>query len=48
MLRGGSWSDCGDVLRVSFRSASTHGRSPNVGFRLVRVPVEGSSPLSPR
>jgi sulfatase modifying factor 1 len=47
VLRGGSWSDCGDVLRVSFRSASTHGRSPNVGFRLVRVPTEAPSPQSP-
>lgn len=37
VLRGGSWADCGDVLRVSFRSASVHGGSPNVGFRLVRV-----------
>jgi formylglycine-generating enzyme required for sulfatase activity len=39
VLRGGSWADCGDVLRVSFRSASTHGGSPNVGFRLVRMPA---------
>ncbi|WP_224242200.1 formylglycine-generating enzyme family protein [Hyalangium gracile] len=38
VLRGGSWADCGDALRVSFRSASTHGSTPNVGFRLVRVP----------
>jgi formylglycine-generating enzyme required for sulfatase activity len=38
VLRGGSWADCGDVLRVSFRSAGTNGNSPNVGFRLVRVP----------
>ncbi len=38
VLRGGSWADCGEVLRVSFRSASVHGGSPNVGFRLVRVP----------
>lgn len=37
VLRGGSWADCGDVLRVSFRSASPHGGTPNVGFRLVRV-----------
>lgn len=41
VLRGGSWADCADVLRVSFRSAGTRGSSPNVGFRLVRVPVTG-------
>jgi formylglycine-generating enzyme required for sulfatase activity len=39
VLRGGSWADTAEVLRVSFRSASTHGRSPNVGFRLVRMPA---------
>lgn len=39
VLRGGSWADCAEALRVSFRSASEYGTSPNVGFRLVRVPV---------
>jgi sulfatase modifying factor 1 len=42
VLRGGSWADCADVLRTSFRSASSHGNSPNIGFRLVRV-ARGSS-----
>lgn len=37
VLRGGSWADCADALRVSFRSSSSHGGSPNIGFRLVRV-----------
>lgn len=39
VLRGGSWADCGDALRVSFRSANVHGATPNIGFRLVRVPA---------
>lgn len=39
VLRGGSWADCADVLRVSFRSAGSNGSSPNVGFRLVRMPM---------
>lgn len=38
VLRGGSWADCADVLRTSFRSSSSSGASPNIGFRLVRVP----------
>ena len=38
VLRGGSWADCADALRTSFRSSSSHGASPNIGFRLVRVP----------
>lgn len=38
VLRGGSWADCADALRTSFRSSASHGISPNVGFRLVRVP----------
>ena len=38
VLRGGSWADCADALRVSFRSASDTGATPNIGFRLVRVP----------
>lgn len=42
VLRGGSWADCADVLRVSFRFASLHGRAPNIGFRLVRE--RGGSP----
>jgi formylglycine-generating enzyme len=37
VLRGGSWADCAEALRTSFRSSSTHGTSPNVGFRLVRA-----------
>ncbi len=39
VLRGGSWADCADALRVSFRSANSHGSTPNIGFRLVRVPA---------
>lgn len=42
VLRGGSWSDCADVLRVSFRSADRYGGSPNVGFRLVRYAGKGA------
>ncbi len=38
VLRGGSWADCADALRTSFRSSSRHGSSPNIGFRLVRLP----------
>jgi sulfatase modifying factor 1 len=43
VLRGGSWSDCADAVRVSFRmSRSTKppwsGMTPNIGFRLCRVP----------
>ena len=41
VLRGGSWADCADALRVSFRSSSAYGSSPNIGFRLVRVPKRG-------
>lgn len=36
VLRGGSWTDCPEALRVSFRSSSSHGSSPNIGFRLIR------------
>ncbi|GHG99525.1 SUMF1/EgtB/PvdO family nonheme iron enzyme [Comamonas sp. JC664] len=39
VLRGGSWADCAEALRVSFRSASVSGMSPTIGFRLVRMPV---------
>ena len=39
VLRGGCWCDCAEALRVSFRSSSDRGTSPNVGFRLVRVSV---------
>lgn len=38
VIRGGSWADCADALRTSFRSSARHGSSPNIGFRLVRVP----------
>jgi formylglycine-generating enzyme required for sulfatase activity len=37
VLRGGSWADCADALGASFRSSSSHGTSPNIGFRLVRA-----------
>jgi sulfatase modifying factor 1 len=40
VLRGGSWADCGEVLRVSFRSSArpTFGFGvATVGFRLCRV-----------
>ncbi|MCB9752371.1 MAG: SUMF1/EgtB/PvdO family nonheme iron enzyme [Myxococcales bacterium] len=40
VIRGGSWADCEDVLRVSFRASSTGGSTPNIGFRLVRVPAD--------
>lgn len=45
VLRGGSWADCADAVRVSFRMALPTSRggggwgkhmSPSVGFRLVR------------
>ena len=39
VLRGGSWADCAEALRVSFRSASESGQSPTIGFRLVRMPA---------
>ena len=45
VLRGGSWADCADAIRTSFRSSAGRGRSPNIGFRLVRIPkksVDGS------
>lgn len=38
VLRGGSWADCADVLRTSFRASSQHDVSPTIGFRLVRLP----------
>ncbi len=44
VLRGGSWADCADALRTSFRSSSSHGTSPNIGFRLVRVPKDRRPP----
>lgn len=37
VLRGGSWSDCGDSIRVSFRTSRLHHSSPNIGFRLCRI-----------
>ncbi len=38
VLRGGSWADCAEALRTSFRSCSRHGGSPNIGLRLARLP----------
>ncbi|MFP2957500.1 formylglycine-generating enzyme family protein [Myxococcus sp. 1LA] len=38
VLRGGSWADCADALRASFRSASDTGAAPTISFRLVRIP----------
>jgi sulfatase modifying factor 1 len=38
VFRGGSWADCADAIRTSFRSSAGHSGSPNIGFRLVRVP----------
>jgi formylglycine-generating enzyme len=50
VLRGGSWSDCGDVVTVTFRMsrASSSWRTgegggqytPNIGFRLCRTLVD--------
>lgn len=37
VLRGGSWADDADAVTVSYRSSSSHGGSPNIGFRLCRV-----------
>jgi formylglycine-generating enzyme len=42
VLRGGSWADCADALRTSFRSSGRRGSTPNIGFRLVRVPQRAS------
>lgn len=36
VVRGGSWTDCPEALRVAFRSSSAEGMTPNIGFRLVR------------
>jgi formylglycine-generating enzyme required for sulfatase activity len=54
VLRGGSWTDCADVVRVSFRMSRVamgwreRGRrghqSPNIGFRLCRVGPVATSP----
>jgi len=38
VFRGGSWADCADAIRTSFRSSAAHSGSPNICFRLVRVP----------
>jgi formylglycine-generating enzyme required for sulfatase activity len=54
VLRGGSWSDCADVLTVTFR-VSRGSRSwreaqwganltPNIGFRLCRMASGGGEP----
>lgn len=37
VLRGGSWADCADALRVSFRMSSQISATPTIGFRLCRV-----------
>lgn len=47
VIRGGSWADCAEVLRVSFRTShpaatsfnesDSINRTPNIGFRLCRV-----------
>jgi formylglycine-generating enzyme required for sulfatase activity len=43
VLRGGSWADCADTLRTSFRSSGDTSATPNIGFRLVRaVKSDGS------
>jgi formylglycine-generating enzyme required for sulfatase activity len=35
VIRGGSWADCADALRTSFRASSARGSTPNIGFRVV-------------
>jgi sulfatase modifying factor 1 len=42
VLRGGSWADCAEAIRTSFRSSSLRGASPNIGFRLVRLPRDST------
>jgi formylglycine-generating enzyme required for sulfatase activity len=47
VIRGGSWADCAEVLRVSFRASGgiapgkdhlfPGNNTPNIGFRLCRV-----------
>lgn len=37
VLRGGSWADDAEAVRVSFRMSSEHGSSPTIGVRLCRV-----------
>ena len=49
VVRGGSWTDCADVVTVSFRASYGSGSwrdakwnphlTPNIGFRLCRVPA---------
>ncbi len=36
VLRGGSWADAAEAVRVAFRMASTRSSSPTLGFRLCR------------
>lgn len=47
VVRGGSWSDCPEVLSVSFRASRSveDSLSPNIGFRLCRR--SGPSPGRP-
>lgn len=42
VLRGGSWADCADALRVSFRMSSHIAAAPTIGFRLCRVERQGN------
>lgn len=37
VLRGGSWADCAEALRVAFRMAARSRATPTVGMRLCRV-----------
>jgi formylglycine-generating enzyme len=43
VLRGGSWADCGDALRVSFRMSYRDYSTPTIGYRLCRVRRWGNS-----
>ncbi|HEU5098845.1 MAG TPA: SUMF1/EgtB/PvdO family nonheme iron enzyme [Roseiflexaceae bacterium] len=40
VLRGGSWADCADALRVSFRMSCRISAAPTIGVRLCRVERE--------
>jgi formylglycine-generating enzyme len=37
VLRGGSWADCADAVRASFRMSGRVSATPTIGFRLCRV-----------
>jgi sulfatase modifying factor 1 len=47
VLRGGSWSDCGEVQTVSYRGARApeKGGTPNIGYRICRVDMP-ATPVS--